>query len=125
VRRARRHDGSLLGQNNHGQLGDGTDVGTDGDSFRPSARTGAVGTLDGIIDISMWADHTCAITDDDGTGRATPCGAGDATTIDQLGDGTNEAGSRRCRCRACRQASLRSTSRPDRATRACCSPTAR
>jgi alpha-tubulin suppressor-like RCC1 family protein len=78
------------GQNNHGQLGDGTDVGTDGDAFDRRFAPVQVGTLDGIIDISIWADHACAITDDDGDGTGDTVWCWGWNNYRQLGDGTNE-----------------------------------
>lgn len=78
------------GKNNFGQLGDGTDVGTDGDAADRRLAPVAVQGIDGIIDISMWADHTCAITDDDGNGTGDTVWCWGRNNYRQLGDGTNE-----------------------------------
>jgi alpha-tubulin suppressor-like RCC1 family protein len=76
------------GRNNHGQLGDGTDVGDNGDAFDRRLAPVAVQGIDGIIDISMWADHACAIADDNGDGTGDTVWCWGLNNYRQLGDGT-------------------------------------
>lgn len=79
------------GSNDNGQLGNGTDVGTDGDAFDRQLSPTTVEGLDGIVDISMWEDHTCAITDDDGDGTNDIVWCWGRNHYDQLGDGSDAA----------------------------------
>lgn len=63
------------GRNNNGQLGDGTDLGDNGDSFRRRLSPVAVQGLTGIVDLSIWENHACAIVDSgtDGHGDEVWC----------------------------------------------------
>ena len=77
------------GANSNGQLGDGTDVGTDGDSFDRRYSPVAVKNIDGIIDITIWDQHTCAITDDDGDEEGDTVWCWGRNNYRQVGDGSN------------------------------------
>ncbi|HUF98603.1 MAG TPA: hypothetical protein VMM60_10780 [Ilumatobacter sp.] len=76
------------GQNTTGQLGDGTDVGTDGNAFDVRYSPVAVAGLTYITDIAAWYRHTCAITDG-GTNDGVWCWGDNA--YKKLGDGTSDA----------------------------------
>ena len=90
-----RSDGSARcwGQNNYGQLGDGTTVGTGGDSFDRRLSPVDVQGLDGIVDLSMWENHTCALVDDDGDGTGDSVSCWGFNNRGQLGSnpGTDSA----------------------------------
>ena len=78
------------GRNQFGQLGDGTNLGTAGDAFARRLAPVAVQGIDGVIDISMWDEHACAITDDDGNGTGDTVWCWGRNNYRQLGDVTNE-----------------------------------
>ncbi len=76
------------GENGQGQLGDGTDLGTNGNAFDKRYSPVVVQGLTNAIDIAAWDEHSCAITDDDddGTGDTVRCWG--ANQRGELGDGT-------------------------------------
>jgi alpha-tubulin suppressor-like RCC1 family protein len=76
------------GENGHGQLGDGTDVGTDGNAFDKRYSPVAVQGLTNAIDIAAWDRHSCAITDDNGDAIGDTVRCWGDNNYGQLGDGT-------------------------------------
>ncbi|MDW3213399.1 MAG: hypothetical protein R8G01_05335 [Ilumatobacteraceae bacterium] len=77
------------GSNGNGQLGNGTDVGTGDDAFDRQLSPTAVEGLDQIVDLSLWDDHTCAITDDDQNGVNDGVWCWGRNNYDQLGDASD------------------------------------
>ena len=78
------------GLNKQGQLGIGSTEGTAGDAFQRQFSPVAVKNLSGIVDISIYSEHACAITDDDDDGDGDSVWCWGKNNYLQLGDGTNE-----------------------------------
>jgi alpha-tubulin suppressor-like RCC1 family protein len=87
---ARLADGTATcwGDNRVGQLGDGTDVGTDGNNFDIRYSPTTVQGLTDVTDIAAWGRHTCAITGGSGGDQVWCWGD---NTYRKLGDGTTDA----------------------------------